>query len=77
MRCFTCRGMSPRTLGERNDACLPPFVARNIAQIRGNSGCTFQEVAERTTPVLKNSSVFNYKELMVHRISLKQGFYSV
>ena len=39
--------------GENNEACLLPFVARKIAQIRGNSGCTLQEVAESTTRVAK------------------------
>lgn len=37
--------------GERNEACLLPFVGRKIAQIRGD--CTDQKVAESTTRVAK------------------------
>jgi TatD DNase family protein len=37
--------------GERNEACLLPFVVRKIAQMRGD--CTDREVAESTRRVAK------------------------
>lgn len=37
--------------GERNEACLLPFVVKKIARIRGH--CTEQEVAESTTKLAK------------------------